>query len=194
MNLLDAIAISEVLKVDAAVEQERQGVLGHIREGATSELVHSMLALREEWFPASSVEPEVDVRIELAQPDRDAVDAMPTEEAVFGEVRLGEEWLAGRERTGLVEVDGHFILDYGRPDQHGRALEVHALRLLPTAWSPAVPAPNDPEYASSPATIEWTGETAGLRWVENDPLEAAVRWVARFAEATFDQSQREGCG
>lgn len=82
-----------------------------------------------------------------------------------GEVRLDKDWLTGAERCDR-SVDGE------------RPYGVDALRILPTAWSPAVRAPNGPEFASSPARVEWRNDEPHLDW-EQEELEAAATWVAR---------------
>jgi hypothetical protein len=194
LDLFEQIAIAELQEADA---EHRERSLGMLRELAGRPLRHSLVVLHGRAFPASSGEPEVDVRIELAGEDSDPVYAMPTERSVFGEVRLGPDWVEGAQRSGTTEVDGHFVLAYRSFDDHERPVEVDALRLLPTAWAPAVVVPNEPEYASSPATIGWTGETPGLRWVEKDPLEAAATWVGGAVhrgnlQSEPSQSQRNG--
>jgi hypothetical protein len=141
-------------------------------------------------FPDDPTDPRFEIRIEAADPGSDAVYAMPGAEAVFGEVRLGEEWLAEAERSGRrFDIDGHFILAYRDFDERGRPIEVDALRLLPTAWSPMIAPPNSPEYASCPATITWSNGDPEIHW-DQEVLEAAATWVARFDAET---SEAAGC-
>jgi hypothetical protein len=178
LNIFEQLAIGEV---EQAARANRERIVGLVREIATRPLRRSLLRLHKSWFPACKKEPEVDVRFDLADPGGDPVYAIPTEEAIFGEVQLGPEWVEGAKRSGLTEVDGHFIIGFRRFDDADRLVEVDALRLLPTAWSPSVPVPNDPEYASSPATIAWSEDGPHLRWLADDPLEASAAWLVRFS-------------
>jgi hypothetical protein len=181
----DLVSFNEVIgearaeQALAEEEEQRRARFTRISERASGPLRDSMITLASRWLPDYPAEPTFAVDIEAIEEGRDPVDAMPTRSPISGVVRLGEEWGRWRERCPTVAVDGHFILTCGPLDERGRPVEVDALRLLPTAWSPAVPPPCEPEYASSPATIRWTGDTPELVFDEEEP-QAAATWVARY--------------
>lgn len=130
-----------------------------------------------DWVEAVPNEVVVELPREPSNPD--FVYAMPTEMSIFGTLVLDEAWLRGAERTGLLEVDGHFLLDYSELAADGKVRRVQALRLLPSAF----PGEVELEYVPSIAAIEWDGVVPHLFWEEPDEAKAAVAWNATEGSA-----------
>lgn len=190
MNILEIMATAAVRDAMAEETRRQEETLAYIKEVVGDALERSAVHLRANWVPEFPPDPIVDLRIETARPGQDSVYAMPDGEGVYGEARLDGEWLAAAERSGRrFQVGGHFILRYAELDEHDRPVRVDALRLLPTAWSPAVPVPNSPEYASCPATIRWAGKVPHLVWDQEDLIEAAATWVARFPPEVMEAAR-----
>jgi hypothetical protein len=98
---------------------------------------------------------------------------MPTDESIFGTVSLDRAWLKGAERSGLTEIDDHFVLAYRKFDDQDRPIEVDALRLLPTAFGLG----SDLEYTASPATVTWIVGVPFLYWNDQHSAVAAAAWL-----------------
>jgi hypothetical protein len=154
--------------------------LERIERLARASLLRSMRTLRARWSPAFPTRVRTNVRIVPVDKERDLVNVGLAGEVVFGEVALGEEWLEGAERCGVLVIDGHFLLRYRSSDDDARPVEVDALRILPTAGTPATAIPSAPEFASSPATIDWSGTAPALVWDEENLLKAADTWLRRW--------------
>jgi hypothetical protein len=154
--------------------------LERIEQLARRPLLRSIRDLRARWSPAFPARVRTNVRVVPSDPERDVVNVGLAGEAVFGEVALGDGWLEGAERCGVLVVDGHFLLGYRSFDEEGRPVQVDALRILPTDGVPATYIPSGPEYAISPATIDWSGDVPALVWDEDDLLQAAVVWMRRW--------------
>lgn len=142
-------------------------------------LTKSLLSVRADVSRSWPVDVpvEIDILPRGSGTKPEVVAAYPTDKSIFGEVCLDDAWLEGAEQTGVLEVEGHFILGYTTIDGAGHPVEVEALRLLPER--PIVPgAATDLEFAASAATVTWINGLPKLHWVEDDGP-AAIRWWGR---------------
>lgn len=185
--VMDMVALAGEYLSNDTEDTVKPKTLEHIRKLAGPAVRHSVLYLRRQEFPDYPPKARYDLRIEGVVPGFDPVYALPTSKSIFGEVQLDEAWLAGAERCGVLEIDGHFILAYRSFDKRGRPTRVDAVRLLPTDGCPPNPPPMEPEYASSPATVVWEDGRPHLVWDHDDVLDAAALWVSRFPPAMLGE-------
>jgi hypothetical protein len=185
----DLVTVEDVMTMDLIhtlggdlqeLQRAAAGAIGsltmeRIRTFASTALEHSAWALRARERADWPNEVPIELEIEARGSARDVrlVDAMPTDESIFGTVTLDRAWLKGAGRSGLTEIDDHFVLAYRKFDDQDRPIEVDALRLLPTAFGLG----SDLEYTASPATVTWIVGVPFLYWNDQDSAVAAAAWL-----------------